>query len=258
MSELIEKRRSLNKQVNIQKQQNQLLKSHISQLQALANIGTVSAMTAHEINNILMPLGNYAQLAVNNIDDKTLVRKALQKVIDNSQRASEILESMLALANGDSDNMKTCRLKLLVEEVFACIGREFGKNRIKTNIQIPQDLAVWAVPVQIQQVLMNLIINACDAMIPAGGILTITAETNEQSVHISVSDSGNGIERDNLGKIFEPFFTTKSSDSAVKSGAGLGLAFCKQIIEAHDGSISVESKPGSGTTFMIVLPDKAS
>ena len=257
MSELIEKRYSLNKQVDIQREQNELLKSHISQLQALANIGTVSAMTAHEINNILMPLGNYAQLAINNIDDKALVEKALQKVVNNSQRASAILESMLALANGDSDNMKTCRLKLLVEEVFACIGSEFGKDRIKTNIQIPQDLAVWAIPVQIQQILMNLIINARDAMAQAGGILTITAEANEQSVNISVSDSGNGIKRDDLDKIFEPFFTTKSSDSAMKSGSGLGLAFCKQVIEAHNGSISVESKPGSGTTFIIVLPDKA-
>ena len=258
MAELIAKRCSLNKQITFHQQQNQLLKSHLSRLQALANLGTVSAMTAHEINNILMPLGNYAQLAMNNPDDNALTQKVLQKVVDNSCRASEILESMLALVDGDSDNMKICRLKLLTEEVFACIGREISKSRVKINIQIPQDLALWAVPVQIQQVFMNLILNARDAMSPAGGILTITAETNGQSVYINVSDSGSGIEMENLDKIFDPFFTTKSSESAEKhTGAGLGLAFCKQVIEAHNGSISAESKPGQGTTFRIELPDKA-
>jgi len=258
LSKLIGKRYSLNKLVNIQEQQNKLLKSHLSQLQALANIGTVSAMTAHEINNILMPLGNYAQLAINNPKDKALTQKVLQKVVDNSQRASKILESMLALANGESDNMKICRLKILVDEVFACIGREFTKDRIKTNIQIPQDLDIWAVPVQIQQVLMNLILNAKDAMTPAGGILTITAENDGQSVRINVGDGGSGIEHENLDKIFEPFFTTKTSDSAIKrTGAGLGLAFCKEVVEAHNGFISAESEPGSGTTFSIVLPNKA-
>lgn len=258
MAKLIEKRYSLNKLLGVQEQQNKLLKSHLGQLQALANIGTVSAMTAHEINNILMPLGNYAQLAINNPDDKALTQKVLQKVLDNSQRASEILESMLALANGDSDNMKTCRLKLLVDEVFTCIGRELIKDRIKTNIQIPQDLAIWAIPVQIQQVLMNIILNARDAMTPAGGTLTIIAETDSRSVRINVSDNGGGIDRENLDKIFEPFFTTKTSDSAVKRvGAGLGLAFCKRVIEAHNGYISAKSEPGSGTTFSILLPNKA-
>ena len=257
MSGLIEKRYSLNKLVETQQQQNKLLKSHLGQLQALANIGTVSAMTAHEINNILMPLGNYAQLAINNPDDKALTQKALQKVVNNSQRASKILESMLALATGDSDNMKICRLKILVDEVFACIGREFTKDRVKTNVQIPQDLDIWAVPVQVQQVLMNLILNARDAMTPRGGILTITAETDGQSAHINVSDSGDGIEQENLDKIFDPFFTTKTSASAVKrTGAGLGLAFCKEVVEAHNGLISAKSEPGSGTTFSIVLPNK--
>ena len=255
---MIAKRYSLNRQVTFHQQQNQLLKSHLSRLQALANLGTVSAMTAHEINNILMPLGNYAQLAMNNPDDNALTQKVLQKVVDNSSRASEILESMLALASGDSDNMKICRLKLLIEEVFACIGREISKSRIKTNIRIPQDLTIRAVPVQIQQVLMNLILNARDAMSPSGGILSITAKSDGRLVHIDVSDSGSGIEAENLDKIFDPFFTTKSPESAEKrTGAGLGLAFCKQVIEAHNGSISAESKPGAATTFHIVLPNKA-
>jgi signal transduction histidine kinase len=107
---------------------------------------------------------------------------------------------------------------------------------------------------------MNLILNARDAMLPAGGILTVEAGQTADTVNIEVTDTGCGVERDRLDKIFEPFFTTKKDDKAPSQNpsAGLGLAFCKQIVDAHCGCITVESKPDEGSTFRVTLPKRQS
>lgn len=256
MTSIIEKRFSLHKHLESQQEQNNALKSQIGKLQALANLGTATCMIAHEINNLLTPLANYAALALKNPDDKALTGKALEKVAQNCRRASKIMESMLALVNGKTQEKKTTPLLALVEEIFTCLCRDFAKDGITVKIRIPSALTVWAVPVQIQQVLMNLILNARHAMLPGGGILNIEAREENDVVQIQVADTGCGIKPDDLKNIFESFFTTKAdeSSSSCYSGAGLGLAFCKKIIDAHDGSISVESKPDEGTAFTITLP----
>ncbi len=256
MTSIIEKRHSLHKRLANQQQQNNALESQISRLQALANIGTATCMIAHEINNLLTPLAGYAALALKNSDDKPLIEKALQKTARNCERASKIMESMLAVANGETQEKKNARLITLVEEIFTCLCRDFTKDGITVKIRIPQDLTVWAVPVQIQQVLMNLILNARDAMLPAGGILTIKATERTDIVHIEVTDTGCGIQPADLKNIFESFFTTKTNKNSPSrySSSGLGLAFCKKIIDGHGGCISVESTPGRGSTFEITLP----
>jgi signal transduction histidine kinase len=256
LTSIIEKRLSLHKLLANQQEANNTLQSQITQLQALANIGTATHMIAHEINNLLTPLASYAALALNNPDDKPLIEKALHKAVRNCNRASEIMESMLAMANGQTQEKKNALLIGLVEEIFTCLCRDFAKDGITVEIRIPEDLTVWAVPVQIQQVLMNLILNARDAMLPRGGVLTIEATEKPDAVVIKVSDTGYGIEAADLENIFESFFTTKTDKNSPSqySGSGLGLAFCKKIIDAHDGSISVESKPATGSTFKITLP----
>jgi two-component system NtrC family sensor kinase len=256
LTRIIEKRLSLHKHLANQQQQNDALKSHLTHLQALANIGTTTCMVAHEINNLLTPLSNFAALALKNPDDKPLSEKALQKVVRNCENASKIMESMLAVANGEAQEKKTTPLVSLVEDVFACLCRDFAKDGITVNIQIPKDLKVWAVPIQIQQVLMNLILNARDAMLQRGGILTIKAWDTADTVQIEITDTGCGIEPDHLKKIFQPFFTTKANGKlpSQRSGSGLGLLFVKRIIDDHEGSVSVESKPAQGTTFKITLP----
>ncbi len=256
MTSIIAKRLSLHKDLANRQQQNDALKFQVSRLQALANIGTVTGMIAHEINNLLAPLTSYATLALNNPDDKSLTEKALQKAVRNCERASKIMESMLAVANGEAQGKKSTRLIILVEDIFTCLCRDFAKDGITVKIQIPEDLTVWAVPVQIQQVLMNLILNARNAMLPGSGILTIKARNTANGVQIRVCDTGCGIEPADLKKVFEPFFTTKvdKNSSPDTSGSGLGLVFCKKIVDEHDGSISVESKPAKGTTFKITLP----
>jgi len=251
-----EKRLSLHTDLQRRRAENAALKSQVEQLERLANMGVASYMIAHEINNLLGPVGTYAGLALKNPDDVELGKKALGKAVRNCERASEIMESMLALAGGRTQEKENCRLVELVNEVFACLVRDFSKDGIKVDIQIAADLEVWAVPAQIQQVLMNLILNAREAMLKGGGILRIKAEQGADAVEITVSDTGGGIEASNLEEIFEPFFTTKKKGNSPSGrlGCGLGLAFCKRVVEAHNGTISVESKPAEGSTFKIVLP----
>jgi signal transduction histidine kinase len=257
LTSIIDKRLSLHELLKTQQKQNDVLESQVSRLQALANIGTAACMIGHEINNLLTPLGSYAALALKHADDKALGKKALQKTVRNCERASKIMESMLAMANGETQEKKDVQLKGLVEEIFHCLGRDFAKDGITVDVQISEGLKVWAVPVQIQQVLMNLILNARDAMLPGGGILTIKAQDAADAVGIEVADTGCGIEEANLERIFEAFFTTKiggKESPSRQSASGLGLAFCKKIVDAHNGCISVESEPDKGTRFSITLP----
>jgi len=256
LTSIIQKRKSLHRNLTRQQQQNSDLECQINQLQPLANIGTAACMIAHEINNLLTPLANFANLALNNPDDKLLTEKALEKMVRNCEQASKVVESMLAVANGQSQEKKNTSLAVLVDEVFTCLCRDFAKDSILVKITIPEDLQLWAVPVQIQQVLMNLILNAREAMLPRGGILTVTARETDESVQIEVADTGVGITPADIKRIFEPFYTSRTDKKSPskESGSGLGLVFCKKIVDSHGGSISVESEPSRGSTFRITLP----
>jgi len=242
--------------VERRREENEALKLELEELGHLANMGIAGYMIAHEINNLLTPIGTYAGLALENPDDVELGKKALNKAVQNCKRASKIMESILTLANGRDQEKENCRLLELVREVFAYLVRDFSKDGIKVDILIAANLQVWAVPAQIQQVLMNLILNAREAMLKGGGILRIKAEQGADAVEITLSDTGCGIEPSDLEEIFEPFFTTKrmGNSPSGRPGCGLGLAFCKKVVETHGGTISVESKPREGSTFKIVLP----
>ena len=262
MTSIIEKRLSLHKQLANQQQstghltaENNSLRFQIGRLQALANIGITTSMIAHEINNLLTPVANYAEIALKNPGENGLVEKALQKTVRNCRHASKVMESMLAVAGSEPQEKKNVRLTMLVDEIFSCLCRDFAKDGITVKIQIPEDLAVRAVPVQIQQVLMNLILNARNAMLPRGGILTIKAQGCPDLVQIEVCDTGCGIEPADLENIFEPFFTADTDgQSSQAGGSGLGLAFCKEVMDSHRGQISVESEPAKGSTFRVILP----
>jgi len=189
LASITDKRLSLHKRLEVQDRETQGLKSQLAQLQHLANMGTISYMIAHEMNNLLTPMRSYATLALGNLNDQALVEKALQKAIANAERASKIMESMLALGDGKTQESKTTRLRGLVEEVFTCLARDFAKDGITVNIEIPDELTIQCVPVQIQQVLMNLILNARDAMLARGGILAVKAAEKNDSVEITVADT---------------------------------------------------------------------
>ena len=256
MTSITEKRLSLHRRVEVQRHQNESLKVQLAGLQHLANIGTVSHMIAHEMNNLLTPMKSYATFALNNPDDQALAQKALQKAVRNCDRVSNIMESLLALVSGKRQHRTQARLRDLIDEVFICLCRDFAKDGITVDIRIADDLTVCVVAVQMQQVFMNLILNARDAMLTRGGILSIQAVEKTDRVEINIADSGEGIEPEDLKSIFERFFTTKKdkSPAAEYAGAGLGLAFCKMVVDGHGGDISVESKPGHGSNFKISLP----
>ena len=242
-------------------EQNNKLRQQLDQTQPLVNLGLVSAMIAHEINNILTPIGNYAQLAAQNPDDTELTKKVINKTAANTERAAKILDAMLAMANGRNQPPALHPVKQMIEEIFDCLARDFTKDRINLTLDIPDDLEVTVDRICFQQVMMNLIINARQALISeqnsrAGGSLKISAVPNCQTIDISVADTACGIAPENLDKIFEPFFSTKTDniDASDRAGAGLGLAFCKRVVLAHNGTIEVQSQPGQGTEFTIKLP----
>jgi len=260
LTSIIERRLSLHQCLARKEEENRALKSQNLQLQALANLGSATCMVAHEINNLLTPLASYAALAVQNPADQKLAEKVLDKTVRNCQRASKIMQSMLALANGQKQDWETVSVKTLFEEVFLCLCRDFRKDGITVETQAADDLPVRCVPVQMQQVLMNLVLNARDAMLPGGGILRVSAVANAGHIDLSVSDTGAGITPENLKNIFRPFFTTKAAGarpSGASSGSGVGLAFCRRIVDAHGGEITVQSQVGQGSTFTIRLPQMA-
>jgi signal transduction histidine kinase len=257
LTSIIEKRLSLHQRLAEQEEENRALKSQNLQLQALATLGSATCMIAHEINNLLTPLTTYAALAVQNPEDAELAKKVLDKTVRNCQRASRIMQSMLAMANGQKHQHEEAHVKALVEDVFTCLCRDLVKDGITVQTSIPEEIRVDCTPVQIEQVLMNLILNAREAMLPGGGILKLTASENAEHVHIVVSDTGRGISPEHLASVFRPFFTTKNGkDRPAGSGSGVGLAFCKRIVDAHNGEISVTSRAGQGATFTIRLPRK--
>jgi len=259
LASLTEKRLCLHRDLQKQRRENEALRAQVAELQHIANMGVASYMIAHELNNLLTPVGTYAALALQNPGDAELVEKALHKAERNCQRAAQITESILSLAAGDRQPKQLCKLAPLVAEVFDCLARDFSKDGIDIEITIPDDLEVFAVPVQLQQVLMNLILNAREAMLGSGGTLSISAGLATEMVEVKVRDTGEGIAGPKLADVFEPFFTTKKRGHGSRTGrtAGLGLAFCRKVVEAHNGKISVESRPNNGTTFTIALPKSA-
>lgn len=257
MTSIIEKRLSLHQLLVRKEQETAALRLQNLQLQALANLGSATCMIAHEINNLLTPLSTYAALAARNPTDRALVEKVLDRTVRNCQRASKVMDSLLGLANGQREQRERVSVKALVEEVFTGLCRDFQKDGITVEVRVGDDLQLPCVPVQIQQVLMNLILNARDAMLPGGGILTVAGSPNDGQVIIEVRDTGSGIQPEDLKNIFRPFFTTKSKENGAAGGSGVGLAFCRRIIEAHGGEIDVESEPGKGSSFRIRLPTSA-
>jgi two-component system NtrC family sensor kinase len=256
LASIIEKRRSLHSRLKQQQQQNDSLEKHAFQLESLANLGSAAAMIAHELNNLLTPLSNYAELALQNPEDRVLTERALRKTAQNSRQAAKVMESILSLANIGSTRKVDTPLLPLVRAVFDCLCRDFHKDSINVDIRINPDLPVWVVPVQLQQAIMNLVLNARESMLPKGGALTIEANDVQDNVQLVIKDTGSGIDPVNIKNVFDSFFTTKHKNVSNQSGTGLGLALCKKVVDHHNGSITVESRPGAGSTFTILLPKK--
>jgi signal transduction histidine kinase len=218
-------------------------------------MGALASSVAHEFNNILTTIINYAKLGLRAESDDGARIQALEKILKGSQRAATIVSSMLGFARKQSHQREPTDLAKLVEEILILTEKDLSKHHVQVDKQFDDRPQAPVVPGQIEQILLNLIINARQAM-PRGGWLRLLLRENRHThmAEIRVTDTGVGIPPDRLRLIFEPFYTTKEPDENGHGGNGLGLSVCRQIVEQHHGRIRVESVVGKGSTFTIKLP----
>jgi len=236
-------------------QQVDLLKEQLIEAQKFTALGELVSTTTHEFNNVLMTIINYAKIGLRQQDAVTR-DNAFEKILAAGQRAAKITNSVLGLARNRSENFEPTDLVRLVEDSLILLEREMTKYRIQVDRRFEPVPNVLARGNQIQQVLLNLLINARQAM-PEGGHLVVRTGYDGSSgmVELTVRDTGSGIAPEKLRYIFDRFYTTKKGpDASGKGGTGLGLSMCRDIIESHHGRIRVESSVGKGTAFTLKLP----
>ena len=226
------------------------LEDQLVQAEKLSSIGLLSAGVAHEVNTPLAVITAQAQMLMRQMPPGDERRATLEKITKASFRASEIVNNLLKFSRLSGSEYAELDLNRLVRETLSLLDPMLRTSRVGLNLQLAKDLPpVYGNYGKLQQVLMNLIMNARDAM-PRGGELTLASEAENSHVRLEVADNGVGIAPDHIKKIFDPFFTTKSTSR----GTGLGLAVTYGIIREHSGEIRVESTLGRGTTFRLELP----
>jgi signal transduction histidine kinase len=236
-------------------QQLEFLEEELRRTQRFAALGELASTTTHEFNNVLTTIINYAKLGLRHKDEATR-DKALTKILEASQRAEKITNGVLGIARNRGTDRVPTDLAKLVEESLVLMEREMRKYRVQIELHVEPAPLALVCGNQIQQVLLNLLTNARQAM-PSGGriLLRIAPDAAAGTVDLSVRDTGSGIPADQLPRIFDRFYTTKRGpDASGKGGTGVGLALCRQIIEQHQGKIRVESTVGVGTSFTLKLP----
>ena len=226
----------------------------------LASLGKLAATIAHEINNPLAGVLNYIRLIIKQLRRNRFSHEKLEdisrylKIMESeTARCSEIVKDLLAFARRTKISMERNRIEDIIDKTLNLVSHEMEIKGLKLVKNIPSNLPkVMCDFKQIQQVLLNLVYNALEAM-PNGGTLTITANKSNGTkslLEVTISDTGCGISEKDMENIFEPFFTTKEEGK----GVGLGLSVVYGIIAGHNGTISVESAPGRGSAFTVRLP----
>lgn len=228
------------------------LEESLQQNEKLSSIGLLAAGVAHEVNTPLTGVSSYTQMLLGMIPETDPKHALLQKVQKQTDRASNIVGNLLNFSRtGNAAEFVEIDINKLLDDTLQLLEPQLRK----TNIEIVREYAaappkIFGNAGKLQQVFTNLIINARDAMFGGGQIILTTDFEMPDEVVIKVSDTGSGIEPENLNKIYDPFFTTKD----VGSGTGLGLAVSYGIVQEHAGAIAASSEVGSGTTFRLVFP----
>lgn len=231
------------------------LRRQVVALQRVSSLGVLAGSISHELNNALTPILNYAKLGLRN-PDPAYRDRAFEKILDAARQAAAITGGVLGLARPQPDRRDPTDLTRLVEEVLLLVSKDLVKSRVRVEFHATGRPHARVNPAQIQQVLLNLMINARQAM-PRGGTLRVNVGVDAagKTAEIRIADTGIGISAGDLRRIFEPFFTTKTApDESGLGGTGLGLPVCRDIVEAHKGRLRVESKPGQGSVFTLRLP----
>jgi len=220
----------------------------------LASLGRLTSGIAHEINNPLTGVLSYSSILLKRADFDAEVKQDLEVIVRETKRCREIVKRLLNFARQEPPKKTKVNINEVIERTISILTNQFNLKNISTQIKIADNLpAIKADANQLQQVLMNLLVNAADAIDEKGGEILVSAVSGDlngqESITIEVTDFGCGIPQEIQAKIFEPFYTTKG-----QKGTGLGLAVVWGIVEKHEGKIEVKSKVGKGTTITLRLP----
>jgi signal transduction histidine kinase/ActR/RegA family two-component response regulator len=238
------------------------LEEQLRQAQKMESMGTLAGGIAHDFNNILNIIQGYSSLIAAQTGESTEIAESLKVINEAIKRGAGVVQQLLTIARKTEAKLESTDLNAVVSSLVDLVKGTFPKN-IAVHLDLAAGLPlVMADPNQINQALLNLCVNARDAM-PNGGRLTLRTafadarapdqrSAGGEAVAIEISDSGSGMEEKVRERIFEPFFTTKDADK----GTGLGLSVVYGIVKNHGGSIAVTSAPGDGSTFRIVLPGR--
>jgi two-component system NtrC family sensor kinase len=227
------------------------LERRLVQADKLSSIGLLAAGVAHEVNTPLAVISTYAQMLAKQISGDEQKAPLLEKIARQTFRASEIVNSLLNFSRTSPTEFVSVDLNKVVRETLALMEHQLTKTQVTVTLTFDDKLPrIKGSPGKLQQVFLNLFLNARDAM-EKGGALVVQTSAHDGHVLVTVADSGAGIARENLEKIFDPFFTTKGA----KKGTGLGLSVSYGIVREHGGNIEVQSEIGSGTRFELSFPE---
>jgi signal transduction histidine kinase len=226
------------------------LERRLVQADKLSSIGLLAAGVAHEVNTPLAVISTYAQLLAKQVSGDDQKSKLLEKIAKQTFRASEIVNSLLNFSRTSPAEFDDVDLNRILNDTVSLVGHQLERAKVHVVLNLADQLPpIKGNAGKLQQVFLNLVLNARDAM-EGGGSLMITTSASDESVRIEVADSGQGIAPEHLSRIYDPFFTTKLA----RKGTGLGLSVTYGIVREHGGSIEVQSEPGSGTLFHLEFP----
>jgi two-component system, NtrC family, sensor kinase len=231
------------------------LESQLSQAEKLSSIGLLAAGVAHEVNTPLAVISSYAQMLTKQISGDARLAPLLEKITRQTFRASEIVNNLLNFSRTSATEFSAIDLNKIIMETLTLLEHQLKISHIKVETELYQSLPlIHGNSGKLQQVFLNLFLNAKDAMAGKGGTLHIST-SNGDAVQVHISDSGAGIAPEHISKIYDPFFTTKATPREGQSrGTGLGLSVTYGIIQEHAGKIRVDSQPGQGTKFHLEFP----